>query len=285
MASACDGSGGLACPSLTNKLILVEILEAIMLLSFNTLFMKSISTIFGLFLLSFCQSCQEADRGAIPVLLQQSIAYHDPDDNWQHFKARLYFVHTDTTGNKSPFELEIDNNTGYFSHISHQDNKEIVSGISPDGKAFFRIDGRQEISEEEQEKYNLTQESAQGTRNFYLHLYGLPMKLTDVGTLISDSVNSVNFQGEDYQVVEVTYDPSVGNDFWNFYLNPRTAAMEAYSFHWGDSEAGEYVLLEEELSVNGVKIPKIRKWYFTKKDQYLGTDTLLKAEELKAYRN
>lgn len=241
--------------------------------------------IFSLILLCSCQPWQESNQQATPPLLQKAIAYHDPQQNWQHFKARLYLSHTDTTGKKTPFEIEIDNTTGYFSHISHQDGKEIVKGISEDGAAFFLLDGRQEFSEEEREKYSLTPESAQGTRNFYLHLYGLPMKLTDAGTRVSDSVYTENFHGKEYQVMQVGYDPAVGNDTWYFYFNPNTAAMEAYSFHWGDPQAGEYVLLDEELTVNGIKIPKVRKWYFTKGDQYLGTDTLLKAEKLDAYRN
>jgi hypothetical protein len=238
----------------------------------------------SLLLLCYCQPSQETEQQTASPLLQKSIAYHDPEGNWQQFKARLYLSSTDTLGKEKPFEVEIDNNTGYFSHISHQDGKEIVKGIAPDGSAFFLVDGREEISEEEREKYKLTSESAEGTRNFYLHLYGLPMKLTDAGTRVSDSVYTETFQGKDYQVMPVAYDPAVGNDTWSFYFNPKTAAMEAYSFHWGDPQGGEYVLLEDEVTVNGIKIPKVRKWYFTKKDQYLSTDTLLKAEALETYR-
>jgi hypothetical protein len=259
-------------------------LAPITLLSFEIILMQRFIPIFGLLLLSFCQSSQETDQQAVPPLLQKSIAYHDPEGNWQQFKARLYLIHTDTSGKETPFELEIDNNTGYFSHISHRDKKEIVKGISPDGTAFFLIDGKKEISQEEREKYKMTRESAEGTRNFYLHLYGLPMKLRDAGTLVSDSVYIESLHGKDYQVMQVSYEPSVGNDTWFFYLNPTTAAMEAYSFHWGNPEAGEYVLLEEELEVNEIKLPRVRKWYFTKEDQYLGADILIKAEELDAYR-
>ena len=246
--------------------------------------MQKFIPIIGLLLLSSCQPSQKTGQEIVPPLLKESIDYHDPEKNWQQFKARLYLIHTDTIGKEAPFEIEIDNNTGYFSHTSRQNDKEIVKGISPDGTAFFLIDGRQEISDEERKQYNMTPKSAEGTRNFYLHLYGLPMKLTDVGTLVSDSIYIENFHGKDLQVMEVNYDPAVGSDNWSFYFNPKTAAMEAYSFDWGNPEAGEYVLLNEELVVNGIKLPKVRKWYFTKEDQYLGTDTLIKAEELDAYR-
>ena len=153
--------------------------------------------IFCLLLFTFCQSSQESEQDILPPLLKKSIDYHDPEENWQQFKSRLYLIHTDTIGKEAPFEIEIDNNTGYFSHISHQDDKEIIKGISPDGTAFFLIDGRQEISDEERKKYKLTPKSAEGTRNFYLHLYGLPMKLTDAGTLVSDSIYKENFHGKD----------------------------------------------------------------------------------------
>lgn len=247
--------------------------------------MKRLIPFFALLLLSLCQCSRQTEQNTVPPLLKKSIAYHDPEGNWQHFKSRLYLIHTDTTGKETPFEVEIDNNTGYFSHISHKDNKEIVKGISPDGTAFFLVNGNKQISDEEREKYNLTSKSAEGTRDFYLHLYGLPMKLTDAGTLVSDSIYTENFHGRDLQVMEVNYDPAVGNDNWSFYFDPETAAMKAYRFDWGDPEAGEYVLLDEELMVNGIALPKIRKWYFTKEDQYLGTDALIKAEEFDTHRN
>jgi hypothetical protein len=184
-------------------------------LPFDAFIMKKFIAIAALLLFTFCQSGKEKNLSPGAELVQQSIAYHDPEKNWQDFKARLYLVNTDTSGNETPFEIEIDNNTGYFSHISHQDGKEIV---------------------------------------------------------------------KDYQVLQVNYEPSVGNDHWTFFFSPETAAMEAYSFHWGEPEGGEYVVLDEETEVNGIKIPKVRKWYFTKGDQYLGTDTLIKGEELNDYR-
>jgi len=34
-------------------------------------------------------------------------------------------------------------------------------------------------------------------------------------------------------------------------------------------------LLTEEAIVNGIKMPKIRAWYYNKDDKYLGTDTVV----------
>ncbi|MDA7764639.1 DUF6503 family protein [Flavobacteriaceae bacterium] len=37
---------------------------------------------------------------------------------------------------------------------------------------------------------------------------------------------------------------------------------------------GEYIVLKNELNVNGIFMPKDRSWYYNKDDKYLGTDYL-----------
>ncbi len=242
--------------------------------------MQKLILISFLFLLSYCNSSKSPGQ----ELLDKTIAYHDPQHKWPELKTRLYFTHIDTAGKETPFEIEMDNATGYFSHISHKEGKEIVKGISG-GKEFFLIDGNKEISNEEREQYGLTPEKAQGTKRFYEYLYGLPMKLTDPGVNISDTVSNQQFNGKSYQTIRVNYDPEVGKDVWTFYINPATSAMEGYSFLFGaDTDEGEYITLDQVLDVEGIKIPKVRKWHLLKGDKYLGTDNLLKAEKLTAYR-
>ena len=52
--------------------------------------------------------------------------------------------------------------------------------------------------------------------------------------------------------------------------------MEVYQFFKGeDKKTGEYILLSDEILVNGIKIPQNRAWYYNKDDGYLGTDTLV----------
>ncbi len=87
--------------------------------------------------------------------------------------------------------------------------------------------------------------------------------------------------GEDYLVLKVTYDATVGSDVWYFYFNPKTYAMEVYQFFKTDDsgkekpDTGEYILLSEEVLVNGIKIPRVRAWFYNKDNKYLGTDILV----------
>lgn len=110
------------------------------------------------------------------------------------------------------------------------------------------------------------------------------MKLTDEGVKTTDAKTNEEIGGKMYRVLQVSYDPAIGKDNWFFYLDPQTYAMRAYRFNHGEPGSGEYILLNDELTVAGIKIPKVRRWYLNKNNKYLGTDTLLKAEPLTSYR-
>ena len=133
---------------------------------------------------------------------------------------------------------------------------------------------------EEKKENNLSCDRANLYKNYYTYLYGLPMKLKDPGTNIHEKVERKTFKGKEYLVLKATYDESVGSDIWYFYFNPETYAMEIYQFFKTDDsgklkpDSGEYILLTEEATVNNIKIPKNRAWYYNKEDKYLGTDIL-----------
>jgi hypothetical protein len=117
-------------------------------------------------------------------------------------------------------------------------------------------------------------------KDYYTYLYGLPMKLRDKGTNISETVERKTFKGKAYLVLKVTYDEAVGNDIWYFYFHPETFAMEIYQFFKTDEtgnlepDSGEYIMLSEIETINQIKIPKVRAWYYNKDDAYLATDIL-----------
>ena len=108
------------------------------------------------------------------------------------------------------------------------------------------------------------------------------MKLKDPVTIISEYAINKRFKGKDYLVLKASYDKAVGSDVWYFYFDPESYAMKVYQFYkTGDKGnvtegSGEYILLTEEETVSGIKMPKIRAWYYNKDDKYLGTDTLEK---------
>ena len=111
--------------------------------------------------------------------------------------------------------------------------------------------------------------------DYYSYVYGLPMKLMDPGTRIDPQVGLRNFKGTEYLVLKATYAPETGKDTWYFYFHPKTYALKVYQFYHDESlNDGEYILLEGETEIKGMRLPKKRSWYTNKEDTLLGADTI-----------
>jgi hypothetical protein len=212
-------------------------------------------------------------------ILNNSISYHDPNNEWNTFNSTFHITmetpdspnrESDITINnpESAFYLKVVKDTTMIEYKVRGDNCNIAFNRSA------------QFTEEEAKANNLNCDRAKMYKNYYSYLYGLPMKLKDPGTHISETAELRSFKGKEYLVLKVTYDESVGSDNWYIYLDPETYAMEVYQFFKKDEngnqkdDSGEYILLTEEMVVNFIKMPKVRSWYYNKDDAYLGTDIL-----------
>lgn len=231
--------------------------------------MKNTTTLLLLFILSsLCLSAQEL---AGEELLSKSIQYHDPTGAWSTFNG-AFTVRTKTPNTADRISDIIINIPGeYFSVTAVRDSIKTIYTIDK-GKCSSNI-------ENTPDQKRTPCETALLYKNYYTYLYGLPMKLKDEGTIISEKVEKRKFKGKEYLVLEASYTKEVGSDVWFFYFDPITYAMEVYQFFKGDPESegtntGEYILLTEEVLINKIKMPKNRAWYYNKDDKYLGTDSL-----------
>ncbi|GAB5401092.1 MAG: hypothetical protein Aureis2KO_26770 [Aureisphaera sp.] len=211
-------------------------------------------------------------------LLERTIAYHDPNGAWETFDGTfLVTMETPKSANRDS-EIHINLKEEYFQVTATRDTVTTSYTLSKDD-CTIRLNGKTDLSESTLKEHNLSCERGRLYKDYYTYLYGLPMKLKDPGTNINPIVELINFKGKDYLVLEATYDEGVGKDVWYFYFDPNTYAMEIYQFFKGDPEGegkdtGEYILLSEEAIVQGIKMPKIRAWYYNKDHEYLGTDIL-----------
>ena len=238
--------------------------------------MKRFSITFFLFTIFFNSRAQELPTAN--TLLENAIAYHDPNGNWSSFNGS--FKVTMTTPNQSArvSDINISLPAEFFSVTAVRNKNSQTYTVKKDNCSLFY--NETELTEAEAKEKKMTCERANMYKNYYTYLYGLPMKLKDNGTNIDPKVKRKTFKGKDYLVLKATYDAEVGSDVWYFYFDPKTYAMEVYQFYKTDdngkvkSDSGEYILLNEEENVNGIKMPKVRAWYYNKDDKYLGTDTL-----------
>ena len=231
--------------------------------------MKKLTTLLLLFtsLISFSQEITGSQ------LLEKAIQFHDPNGNWETFKGTLFV--TMETPKRSPRKSRIYINLPEQYFLVNAQRDSVITELAIHNTACsFAINGDTNPSEELKKKYSLNCDRAKMYKNYYTYLYGLPMKLKDNGTIIDQKVERKTFKGKEYLVLKATYKQDVGKDTWYFYFNPKTYAMEVYQFFKEKKNSGEYILLSGLETINDVKMPKTRAWYYNKNDGYLGTDVL-----------
>ena len=206
-------------------------------------------------------------------LLEKAIDFHDPNGNWETFKGALFVTMEIPKRSNRVSKININLSKEYFSVIAKRDTI-ITEFIVDKGNCSTIINGDKNPSEALRKKFSLNCERANMYKNYYTYLYGLPMKLKDKGTVIHQKVERKKFKGKEYLVLKATYKKEVGKDTWYFYFNPKTFAMEVYQFFKETKDSGEYILLSGLETINNVKMPKIRAWYYNKNNSYLGTDIL-----------
>lgn len=238
--------------------------------------MKSLIML-GIFIFSFLSISAQNDSGTL--LLEKAIQYHDPNTQWDTFKGEFDIVMEMPDNPKRISQITIDLPSEYFKVKATRDT--VVTEYTIDkGNCMISLNGKTDLSKAELFSNNLSCERATLYKNYYTYLYGLPMKLKDKGTNVSETVERKSFKGRDYLVLKVTYDETVGSDVWYFYFNPETYAMEIYQFFKTDEkgqlkpDSGEYIMLSETETISQIKMPKVRTWYYNKGDAYLATDTL-----------
>ena len=213
-------------------------------------------------------------------LLDKSISYHDPNNNWKNFKGKLSITMSSPNSSDRSTLLFLNLPDQYFKSVVRKDNHTIESIIEKDS-CILKLNGSTNIAEVYRDSLKITCERARMMKDYYTYLYGLPMKLKNPGTLIDPKVEKKTFKEKEYLVLKVNYDKAVGKDTWYFYFDPTTYAMEVYQFFHDESKNdGEYILLSDIMELKGIKVPKIRAWYYNRDDKYLATDTLNKMDEL-----
>lgn len=237
------------------------------------IFMKNIILFFCLFIFL---SIQVKAQLSGAELLEKSIQYHDPKNNWEGFKQTLDFEQTRPDGSISKVKVFMNNEAGQFWFYQDRDTLTKKYEITGD-TCRLELNGSESISKDEAEKHRMNCKTARLYRNYYTYLWGLPMKLTDPGTIVHSKVEEETFQNVGCYKLKITYEESVGNDTWYFYFKKSNYALHAYKFYHDESaNDGEYITLEGEEIFSKIKFPKTRKWYYNKDDKFLGTDMLLK---------
>lgn len=213
-------------------------------------------------------------------LVAASINFHDPDSNWSTTKATFNFLGTRPGGDDRAATLYLNNTNSTICIMREKDGTKVTRHTENDN-CTYDINGNFTPSAEEIEKFKLNDKRSLMLRNYYLYLWGLPMKLKDSGTIVDETIYEKEFNGRKTKAARVTYEAEVGKDIWYFYFDPSTYEMIGYQFFHDEAKGdGEYILLSGLVNVNDMKIPKNRAWYTNSDSALLGTDHLVNATTL-----
>lgn len=207
-------------------------------------------------------------------LVDASIAYHDPGGEWSALRRTLAIDQSRPDGSVRRATIHLDVRRGDYRYEEETPDGLLVKGTS--GQECFATVGGGVPTENQVEALRLDCAGIERMRDYYLYLWGLPMKLRDPGTNIDPEIADGEFDGQASKVAKVTYDPDVGSDTWYFYFEADTYRMIGYRFYHDEAAGdGEYILLSGERQVLGMKIPVERRWFMNADDRYLGTDVLV----------
>ena len=209
-----------------------------------------------------------------PDLVDAAIAYHDPNGEWPNLRHTFVIDQSRPDGSVRRATIQMDVARSDYAYEEETGDGLVRKGTSG-GDCFATIGGAPPTAEQA-EALRLDCAGIERMRDYYLYLWGLPMKLRDPGTNIDPAMGEGEFDGHAARVAKVTYDPEVGSDIWYFYFDPDTYRMIGYRFHHDEAAGdGEYILLSGERQVLGMKIPVERRWFMNADDRYLGTDVLV----------
>lgn len=187
-------------------------------------------------------------------VLQKAISYHDPNGNWPSLSSTFTFTETRPNGPNRSTILDLRNSESYMK--LNRNDEEVY-----------------EVQHEEVEILKGGKGSDRGLmlRNYYLYLWGLPMKLLDDSTPERLLAAEEKVGDSQCHVIRVAY----AADTWYFYFNKSTGRLIQYKFYKDAEETkGELITLQDEIIANDIKIPKKRSWYTLPDMKYLGTDIL-----------
>ena len=158
-------------------------------------------------------------------LLNQAIAFHEPNGQWSSFNDSLKVIMTTPRPTDGVSDIYINLPQQLFS----------VSASRGKNTSFYKIDKGQcsrsyngeVITDDASEDSGTSCDRATLYNNYYTYLYGLSMKLKDPGTNSKHPVEKKQFKAKEYLVLKATYGEAVGSDIWYFYFNPKYLCHES----------------------------------------------------------
>lgn len=231
---------------------------------------------FLLFFLSFFVACTQSVEHkksktilldtAAKKLIQKSIDYHDPQNNWAQLQSRVnVLTELKMDSLQAPLErsIQFDNKAGVFQ-LDWTAEKIPLKGLVNSDTCYTV--SKQPINKEQEAKIaeSLNCDRISMYKDYYHYLLGIPMKLLEEQAIITDSVLNRSYNGVEYDVVKINYEPLDKMPAWYFYFDKKDHSLELCKFTSAKDEAkgGEWIVYNGETTFNDIRFQKTHIWLF-----------------------
>ena len=203
-------------------------------------------------------------------VLRRSVAYHDPLEQWQTFADSFRM---DSGNGVDTITIYLPGE--YFESRSGGD-RFVVSASSCAYDYLDQRTGQRRVSKgfiDDADSCAI----AFRVRNYTTYLTGLPMKLMDMGTPLSDTVRRATFKGGEYLQLTVDYPKEDGVvETWRYYFDDKTYALRGYAFEKSAYPGhGEEIILNGEVLIGEMKLAQERIWSHAQNGEEIGREVNL----------
>ncbi|MEM6893358.1 MAG: DUF6503 family protein [Bacteroidota bacterium] len=233
--------------------------------------MNSVTFLFLLLLSTLCLGQEMSNM----ELVKKSIAYHDPNNEWHVFQGD-FMIET----NKGKILLKLNNAKGiaiWTEKLKSGDS--LTGGYLEKNSCLVQLNGEEITAKGELEGFLLDCKNIIDRTQYWIYMYGIPMKLMDNTVNFVGSPKLVKFLGETMWMIKVNYNLEQTQEYWQFYFSPENYALKATRFfHPALGKDSEYILYKAERSIGGLKLPTQHSWYMFDKKEFIGSENLVETK-------
>ncbi len=208
-------------------------------------------------------------------LVAKSQQYHDTENKWANITFNLH-IQEPRLANPTRYSIiYLNNEVGSFSIERDSNYGKVVRSIDSSGVASITVNGSSSFSNRLRDELRLIESNIIRYKDFYKAIYGLPMSLNQMGGLVYSEAKSITFFEKEVFKINVTLEEGLISNNWNLYILQEDFSLFALEFVHKDKD-NELLKFESVIDIEGVRIPRFRHWYNLVKEEYRGSDIIVK---------
>ncbi|PKV49875.1 hypothetical protein ATE84_1914 [Aquimarina sp. MAR_2010_214] len=224
-----------------------------------------------------CNAQKNQQQLDTQVILQKSTKTYDPDNRWLVANLKIH-IQEPRLSNPYRYSILKMNNTDNSFELKRNRGKHISTHIIDEkGVSRTLLDGEINTDSIQIKKYRLQPERNLNYQKFYQHLIGLPMSLNNVTVDTFGKTSKAIFNDTDSYKIELVLKEAIFSKHWNVFVSQKDYTLLGIEIVFPDDPAkGERLYFSGNITIDGVKTPRIRHWHEYDTDAYSGSDIIVK---------